>query len=90
MAVDTAAATMSPILLCMPNATPTLASLVPESSLNDDEEEEEESFDGVDPNSLDIASRAARLFIAVLVEEEEEDVLSLVEGAAVVLGVDCC
>jgi len=78
----------------MPNATPTLASLVPESSLNDveEEEEEEESFDGVDPNSLDIASLAARLFIAVLVEEEEEeeDVLSLVEGAAVVLGVDCC
>jgi hypothetical protein len=77
----------------MPNATPTLASLVPESSLNDDdeeEEEEEESFDGVDPKSLDIASLAARLFIAVLVVEEEEDVLSLVEGAAVVLGVDCC
>jgi hypothetical protein len=77
----------------MPNATPTLASLVPESSLNDDdeeEEEEEESFDGVDPKSLDIASLAARLFIAVLVVEEEEDVLSLVEGAVVVLGVDCC
>jgi hypothetical protein len=78
----------------MPNATPTLASLVPESSLNDDDDDDddEESFDGVVPKSLDIASLAARLFIAVLVEEEEEeeDVLSLVEGAAVVLGVDCC